>query len=189
MDIKSKPIDLPSEGYFYPEGHPLSDGTIRIRHMTASDEDILTDEQLRQKGEAIDELLKSVIVEEGVDLSEVLNGDVGGIMLATRILAYGPQYQFKTECPVCQEQNQKTADLTEIRSKEVPFEDFERGTEEFEIQLPATGSTVTFSLLTRGESKKIDTELDRVKRNAGKKTSKGKRAGKQVSTNMTTRLR
>jgi hypothetical protein len=189
MQVKSKPIDLPSEGYFYPEGHPLSDGKIEIRHMTAADEDILTDEQLIQKGEAIDELLKSVIVEEGVELGDVLNGDVSGIMLATRILAYGPQYPFKTECPVCGESNQKTADLTEIQSKDVPFEDFEPGQTEFSLELPVSGSLVSFSLLKRGQSKQINTELDRVKRNAGKKTDKGKRAGQQVSTNMTTRLR
>jgi len=188
-DIKSKPIELPSEGYFYPEGHPLSDGTIKIRHMTAADEDVLTDEQLLQKGEAIDELLKNVIVEEGVDLDDVLNGDVGGIMLATRILAYGPQYRFETECPVCEEKNQKTADLTEIQSKDVPFDEFERNQTEFSLSLPATGSSIVFSLLTRGEVKQVNTELDRVKRNAGKQTSKGKKAGRQVSTNMTTRLR
>lgn len=192
-NIKAKPVPLPSEGYFYPEGHPLSDGTIKIRHMTAADEDILTDEQLLQQGEAIDELLKNVIVEEKVELDDVLNGDVGGIMLATRILAYGPQYRFETECPICDEKNQKTADLNEIQSKEVPFEEFEQNQTEFSIQLSeppkGSGSHIVFSLLTRGEVKQVNTELDRVKRNAGKQTSKGKKAGRQVSTNMTTRLR
>lgn len=189
MKVKSKPIELPSEGHFYPQDHPLADGTIKIRHMTAADEDILTDEQLLQRGEAIDELLKSVIVEEGVDLDDVLNGDVGGVMLATRILAYGPQYRFETECPVCGEKNQKSADLTEIQSKDVPFEEFEPHQTRFSIDLPATGSHVRFGLLSRGEVQQINTELDRVKRNAGKKTDKGKKLGKQVSTNMTTRLR
>lgn len=189
MDIKSKPIDLPSEGHFYPEDHPLADGTIEIRHMTAADEDILTDEQLIQKGEAIDKLLENVIVEEGVELDDVLNGDVGGIMLATRILAYGPEYHFEVECPVCGEQNQKSADLTEIQNKDIPFEEFEANQTEFEITLPVTGSHVTFSLLTRGDVSRINNELDRVKRNAGKKRRGKKEAGTQTATNMTTRLR
>lgn len=187
METKSKPIELPSKGYFYPEDHPLSKGTIEIRHMTAADEDILTDEQLIQRGEVIDELLESVIVEEGVDLDDVLNGDVGGIMLSTRILAYGPQYAFETECPVCGEQNQKTADLTEIQSKDVPFDEFEPNQTEFETTLPVTGADVVFTLLTRGDTQNIENEIDRVKRNAKKGNKKV--AGKQVSTNMTTRLR
>lgn len=184
MDVKSKPIELPSEGYFYSEDHPLSDGTVEIRHMTASDEDILTDEQLIQKGEAIDKLLESVIVEEGVELDDVLNGDIGGIMLATRILAYGKEYAFETECPVCGEQNQKVADLTEIQSKNVPFEEFELHQTRFQKELPVTGANVTFKLLTRGDVQQINNELDRVKRNAA-----GKGDGPQSSTNMTTRLR
>lgn len=184
MDVKSKPVDLPSEGYFYPEDHPLAKGTIEIRHMTAKDEDILTDEQLIQRGEAIDKLLENVIVQEGVELDDVLNGDVGGIMLATRILAYGPDYAFETECPVCGEQNQKSADLTEIQSKDVPFEDFEPHQTRFQTTLPVTGANVTFKLLTRGDVQQINSELDRVKRNANRKSK-----GPQVSTNMTTRLR
>lgn len=188
MEIKSKPVDLPSDGYFYPEDHPLSKGTIEIRHMTAADEDILTDETLIQKGEVIDRLLESVIVEEGIDLDDVLNGDIGGIMLATRILAYGPSYAYETECPVCGEQNQKTAKLTEIQSKDVPFEEYDRNQTEFEFTLPVTGKDVVFGLLTRGDIQNINSEIDRVKRNAKGRDGKRK-AGQQVSTNMTTRLR
>lgn len=189
MEIKSKPIDLPSEGYFYPENHPLADGEIEIRHMTAADEDILTDEQLIQKGEVIDKLLENVIVEENVDLDDVLNGDVGGIMLATRIMAYGPSYAYEADCPVCGEQNQKSTDLGEIQNKTVPFEEFDPHQTEFEMTLPITESHVTFGLLTRGDSQRIESELDRVKRNAGRKKGGRRKAGTQTSTNMTTRLR
>ena len=34
-------IDLPSQGYFYPNEHPLSDGHIEMKLMTAKEEDIL----------------------------------------------------------------------------------------------------------------------------------------------------
>ena len=33
-------IDLPSEGKLYPEGHPLKDGKVEIKYMTAKEEDI-----------------------------------------------------------------------------------------------------------------------------------------------------
>ena len=35
-------IELPSKGWFYPEGHPLSTGRVEMKYMTAKEEDILT---------------------------------------------------------------------------------------------------------------------------------------------------
>ena len=35
-------VELPSKGYFYFEGHPLSSGKVEIKYMTAKEEDILT---------------------------------------------------------------------------------------------------------------------------------------------------
>lgn len=189
MKTKAKPVELPSEGYFYPEDHPLADGVVNVRHMTAADEDILTDQTLIKKNEAIDRLLENVIVDENVELSEMYNGDVGGVMLATRIMAYGPEYPFEIDCPVCEERNQKAVDLTEIQTKEIPFEQYERNQTEFSMTLPVTGSEVRFRLLTRGDVKKIQTELDRVKRSAQRSGGRQRADGQQVSTNMTTRLR
>jgi len=40
-------VDLPSKGYFYPQGHPLSSGKVEIKYMTAKEEDILTSTYLR----------------------------------------------------------------------------------------------------------------------------------------------
>ena len=41
-DFPTEVIDLPSKGLLYPEGHPLSSGTIEMKYMTAKEEDILT---------------------------------------------------------------------------------------------------------------------------------------------------
>ena len=42
----SEVIDLQSEGKLYPEGHPLKDGKVEIKYMTAKEEDILTSQNL-----------------------------------------------------------------------------------------------------------------------------------------------
>ena len=49
-------IDLPSEGYFYPEKSPLSSGTVELKYMTAKDEDVLTSQNLIVKGVVLDVL-------------------------------------------------------------------------------------------------------------------------------------
>ena len=48
----SEVIDLPSEGKLYPEGHPLKNGKIELKYMTAKEEDILTSANLIKKGVA-----------------------------------------------------------------------------------------------------------------------------------------
>ena len=41
-------INLPSEGNYYPEGHPLREtsGQLELKYMTAKEEDILTSTNL-----------------------------------------------------------------------------------------------------------------------------------------------
>ena len=50
-------VELPSKGYFYTEGHPLSKGKVEVKYMTAREEDILTSQNLIQQGVVIDKLL------------------------------------------------------------------------------------------------------------------------------------
>lgn len=177
-------VELPSEGKFYPPDNPLSDGTVEIRYMTAADEDILTDQNLLRRGIALDKLVESVVVENGVDVDDMLVGDKGAVIMATRILAYGPKYAFEVECPSCGEKQKKQIDLQEIESKELP-EDVKEGSNEFEIELPASGKTATIQLLTQREDKQIRQELRRVKRGTKQNSLKGP----SVSTQVTTRLK
>ena len=62
----SEVVELPSGGKLYPEEHPLRDGKIEIKYMTAKEEDILTSSNLIKKGVVIDRLLDSVILTKGV---------------------------------------------------------------------------------------------------------------------------
>jgi len=42
-------VTLPSKGLLYPEGHPLRSGVIKMKYMTAREEDILTNPKLYKK--------------------------------------------------------------------------------------------------------------------------------------------
>ena len=43
-------VELPSRGLVYPEGHPLSNGKIEMKYMTAKEEDILTNQSYIRNG-------------------------------------------------------------------------------------------------------------------------------------------
>ena len=87
-------VDLPSKGYFYFEGHPLSTGKVEVKYMTAKEEDILTSQNLIQQGTVIDKLLEALIVDKSINITDMLVGDKNAVMVAARILGYGKEYSF-----------------------------------------------------------------------------------------------
>jgi hypothetical protein len=86
-------VELPSKGLPYPESSPLSSGKIEMKYMSAREEDILTNMNFIRQGVVIDKLLQSMIVSE-IDYSELLIGDKNALLIASRILGYGKDYEF-----------------------------------------------------------------------------------------------
>ena len=91
--LPTETIELPSKGLIYPEGNPLSSGTIEMKYMTAKEEDILTNQAYIQNGTVIDRLLKSLVVSP-INFDDLIIGDKNAIMIAARILGYGKDYKF-----------------------------------------------------------------------------------------------
>lgn len=145
-------IDLPSGGKFYPENHPLRIGKIELKYMTAKEEDILTSQNLIQKGIVLDKLIDSLIVTSGVTHDDLLLGDLNAVMVAARILGYGKDYTVKVTCNSCKTTDEHTVDLTELESKEATQSDLT-------TILPISKKTVKVRLLTRKIEKEIEREL------------------------------
>tara|TARA_B100000287_G_C20599448_1_gene767454 strand:+ start:532 stop:1311 length:780 start_codon:yes stop_codon:yes gene_type:complete len=157
-------VDLPSKGLLYPKDSPLAGGTIEIKYMTAKEEDILTSRNLIQKGVVLDKLLESVIVDDKVSLDDLLLGDKNAIMIATRVLGYGKDYTVQLQDPSTGEKQSETFDLTNIKDKKINTKLFKGGTNEFDFELPASKTKITFRLLTHKEEKEIEVELKALKK-------------------------
>ena len=117
-DFPTEVLDLPSQGKVYPKEHPLSSGRITIKHMTAKEEDILSNQNLIKKGIVLDKLFESIIV-GNVNPSEIILGDKNAIILATRLLGYGPEYLFKFYSSKLNESIDAKVDLGKVKTKEV----------------------------------------------------------------------
>ena len=150
--LPTETIELPTKGLLYPEGHPLANGTIEMKYMTAREEDILTNQNYIRQGTVIDKLLQSLIVSD-VPYDDILIGDKNAIMIAARILSYGKDYDFAFENAM------QTVDLSSFSNKEIDESIYTRGENDFELTLPHTDNVITFKLLTHGDEKKIDQEV------------------------------
>ena len=155
----SEIIDLPSEGYFYPVGSPLSSGRIEIKFMTAREEDILSSQNLIKKGVVLDELLKALIVNPDIKLDDILVGDKNAIFMAARRLAYGDSYGVKIKCPACGEESNVNVNLSELKNRPFDFSGFTKGSNTFEFVLPASKKKITYRLMTHRDEQAIDAEL------------------------------
>ena len=129
-------VELPSKGHFYINGHPLSSGKVEIKYMTAKEEDILTSENLIRQGTVIDKLLESLIVDKSIKVDDLLTGDKNALMVASRILAYGKDYDFEYNGV------EQKVDLTTLDNKKVDYSNFPKGVNEFEFKLPNSKSVV-----------------------------------------------
>lgn len=152
-------IPLPSKGLLYPVDHPLADGFIEMKYMTAREEDILTSQNLIKQGVVLDKLFESLIVTP-VNYGDIYAGDKNAIMVAARLLGYGNEYSVEIEDPFSPGEKQTvTIDLSQIEHKEVDYSLFEKRLNEFDFELPNSKRIVTFRLMTHQIEKDIQAEL------------------------------
>lgn len=165
-------VELPSKGLLYPKSSPLSKGTVEMKYMTAREEDILTNQNYIAKGIVIDKLLQSLIVDKDIKYGDLLIGDKDALMIASRILGYGKDYE------ITYQGEPYTVDLTILEHKKINLDLFQEEKNEFSFTLPVTGTEVTFKLLTHDDEKKIDSEISGLKK-----------INKEFSGELTTRLK
>ena len=152
-------ISLPSKGLTYPESNPLSKGELTIKLMTAKEEDILTSTNLLRKGIVLDKLLESIVVEPGVHINDLLIGDKNAILISSRILAYGPEYNVTITDPNENEPVDVVVDMTQLKIKEIDESKLNRNNE-YEFKLPKTGTNIKFKLLSHMDELAITKDIE-----------------------------
>ena len=169
-------IDLPSQGKVYSKDSPLHEGKLELKYMTTREEDILMSENLIKKGVVIDKLLDSLIVTKGVKQQDLVLGDKNAVLVAARILAYGPEYTAEVTNPKNQEETvNHTFDLSQCPFKQLP-KDVDYTDNSFNYTTDIGKTKIKFKLLTGVEEALIEKDL--------------KQSAKYgYSTDITTRLR
>ena len=157
INIPTEIIELPSKGLIYPASSPLSSGKIEMKYMTAKEEDILTNQSYISRGTVLDELMKSLIVSK-INYDDLIAGDKNAIMVAARVLGYGKDYSFTYEG------EEYSIDLSTLDNKEIDESLFTKGSNEFTYTFSNTNNTVTFKFLTGADEKKIEKELEGLKK-------------------------
>ena len=127
-------VELPSKGFFYPKDHPLKEGKVEMKYMTAKEEDILANANYIQQGVVLDKLLESLIISPKFNLEDLLVGDKNALLVAARILGYGSNYT------VSYGGKSQTVDLSKLENINNDFTGLTEGKNEFSYTMPSTGA-------------------------------------------------
>jgi len=157
-------VKLPSEGRFYGEDsslHGISE--IEIKHMTAREEDILSNQQFLFDGSVFDRVLKSIVVDKSINLSDLIAGDRNALLYAARITGYGNEYAIMQDCDACGKNVKFVFDL----SKQEVVHDLPEGvtldatTGLFYFDLPKTNMTTCVRILTSADEQYLDKQNEK----------------------------
>jgi hypothetical protein len=163
FEFPTEVIELPSMGLTYPQGHPLSKGTVEIKYMTAREEDILASQNLIKKGIVLDKLFESVVVEPNVNINDIFIGDKNAILLATRVLGYGKDYEVEITDPFTLEKQKVVIDLSKVQTKDIN-EKLLNSENRYTFKLPKSGKEIVFKLLTHGDELEISKDIQALER-------------------------
>ncbi len=156
IEIPSALVPLPSKGLVYPVGSPLyGKEEVEIKGMTTQEEDILMSRALIKKGTVITELIRSCLMDPGVQVNDLLSGDRNALMVAVRITGYGPEYVAQVACPSCETRQEYSIDLSALEIKPLEIEPSAPGVNQFSFVLPISKKNVVFRFLTGKEEEEI----------------------------------
>ena len=130
--------------------------------MTAKEEEILASQNLIKKGVVLDMLFESIIADKSINIDDILLGDKNAIVLATRILGYGPEYKVGI-AGEDGETEEVVVDLSKVQTNEVDPKKLKRNNE-YEFVTPTGKNVIVFKLLTHGDEKKIDLDVKAMNR-------------------------
>lgn len=162
--VPTEEIELPSQGRYYPNGQK----TVKVKYLTAEDENILTSPDLIKNGKVLDVLLSHAVIDKSLRPDDMLTGDKNAVLLALRSTGYGDDYEVKMTCPDCAEQYKTSVKLSSLKYKPLQGEPDQNG--EFSVSLPKLKMTAKFRLLTGKDenylNKKVES-LKKMKKNTG----------------------
>jgi len=134
-------VELPSKGIFYNS----KQATVKVKHLTAEDENILTSPDLIRSGKVLDVLLENAIIDNSLSAEDMLIGDRNAVLLFLRKEGYGDDYPVRMSCPKCNESFVESVLISSLETKELTTMPDQSGL--FAVTLPKTKWQIKFRLM------------------------------------------
>jgi hypothetical protein len=143
-------VELPSKGIHYVNKKK----SVRVAYLTASDENILSSQNLLKTNTVVDELLKRKILDKDIDIDDLSDEDRNAILIFLRNTSFGSEYSFYLRDPKTDEEFTAVVDLSEVTFKDFTLMSDDMG--EFKFHFTKSNVDITFKFLTKKQLKEIE---------------------------------
>ena len=161
--VPTEDVTLPTAGKFYKKDSPLHNlETVKIKHMTAKEEDLISSKGKNTEKSMFDSLIDSVLVDKNMNSSMFYEEDKLAILLKIRETGYGKEYNTVVYCEACNKPSKVDFDLSKISIKQPEQEyiyDPEHGHFTFHLKMMDTEATIR--KLTPEDRKSIEAEKEK----------------------------
>lgn len=143
QEKKEKKIERPFEMLFIPSRglfYPSKENYLLLNQLTYIEESLLTSEFLVESGKAMEFLLKNILVEQNIEPTDLLTGDVQAISLFLRSFAYGDNVDIEFDCNHCGFSEEVSFRLSSFQMKDLIV-----APENGEIPMMLDGTDLIFS--------------------------------------------
>lgn len=166
-------IDLPSRGVFYPG----KKSTVKIKYLTAEEDNILFSTDLIKSGKVLDVLLEQAILDKDLRPEDMVSGDRNYLLIEVRKTGFGNEYKPGViTCGSCGQDDKPTVDLSKLKPRMLEVMPDENGW--YPVELPLTKINIKFRLLRGSDEKRLAKLIE---------TSQKKPGGAKVSRLITER--
>lgn len=148
--VPTEEIELPSKGIFYPNGK----STVKVRYLTAEEDDVLFSPELIKSGRVLDALLQIAVIDKDLNPDDMIVGDRNAVLIHLRRTGIGEEYKpGKMTCPSCSEEYEPVVDLNELKLKFLETKPDSNG--EYDFLFPIMKKNIKFRLLNGKDENKI----------------------------------
>lgn len=163
--VPTEVVKLPSQGLYYPINSPMyQKSELEIKFMTAKEEDILATSGTNQA--TFEKLIDSLLLEDGISSSDILEEDKMAILLSARRSGYGTEYETSVYCENCEEPTTHTFDLSKVNIEDAEESQsvYDPETNTFSFTLPLTKVNLQLLNITPEDNENIETERKQKKK-------------------------
>lgn len=149
FEMLSEEVELPSRGVFY-----NGQSKIKIKHLTASEDDILYDYELIKSNQYLNALLEATVIDKSLRPNELLTGDRNYLLIFLRRTGLGDIYKpgFMA-CSSCGGTHNPEIDLSKLSPKVIEHLPDNNG--EYSLKMPNLKVDIKFRFLKGSDEELI----------------------------------
>lgn len=143
-------VELPSGGLWY-----NGKKSVTIKHLTASEDDLLYDSRLIQENEAMNAILDKAVLDKDLRPKDMLTCDRDYLLIKLRQTGLGDDYVGDVQaCSKCGYIHRPTVDLSKLKIKPIQHNPDDQG--EFSMQMKHMKAHIKFRLLNGHDEFRIN---------------------------------